>query len=105
MWMNSRVYIGPAYRFKAGLFSASRPRRGFALKLPKRTQDLIDALDDAAQDYGWQIDQGSAEAASESTLKHGEAKRKLEQHILRLLAKSNKDAARNSEQADQAGAR
>lgn len=60
-------------------------------KLPKRTQDLIDSFDDAAQDWGWQSDQGTEPTVSQSRERHEKIKTKLEQHVARLIMKAKND--------------
>jgi len=60
-------------------------------KLPKRTQDVIDAFEASAMDWGWQIDQGSSsEAMTASKKAYEQDKKKLEQHIARIIAKNSK---------------
>lgn len=53
-------------------------------KLSKKSRELLENFDEAAQDYGWERDQGSFGAAARSQKEYEEKKENLEKYISRL---------------------
>lgn len=54
------------------------------MKPSKRMQKLIDGFDDAAQNWGWQSDQGTGSSVDNSKADYDSAKKQLEAAIARL---------------------